>query len=176
MSTVGLGAAPRFVRLLHRELDLDSFFDEVDRAVRDLIRFDSSCWLSLDPSTLLPTSHFTRELDSDHLMEIAENEFLEEDFNKFADLARATPPVGTLSHATERRPDPQPPTPEGARPSRLCRRRRDARGLPRRQHQPGDVSPCTGARVCSPPRRPASSRTWLNRSAMRSTGLCFSVR
>jgi DNA-binding CsgD family transcriptional regulator len=100
VSTAGLGAAPRFVRLLHRRLDLSSFFDEVDRAVRDLIRFDSSCWLSLDPSTLLPTSHFTRELASDHLMEIAANEFLEEDFNKFADLARATPPVGTLSHAT----------------------------------------------------------------------------
>lgn len=101
MSTAGLDATPQFVRLLHRELDLDSFFDEVDRAMRDLIGFDSSCWLSLDPSTLLPTSHFTRQLDSDHLMEIAENEFLEEDFNKFADLARATPPVGTLSHATE---------------------------------------------------------------------------
>jgi hypothetical protein len=69
--------------------------------LRDLIPFDSSCWLSLDPSTLLPTSHFTRQLDSDHLMEIAENEFLQEDFNKFADLARALPPVGTLSHATE---------------------------------------------------------------------------
>ena len=100
MSTADLGAAPRLVRLLHRELDLDAFFDEVDRAIGDLIPFDGSCWLSLDPATLLPTSHFTRELASDHLMEIAENEFLEEDFNKFADLARATPPVGTLSHAT----------------------------------------------------------------------------
>jgi DNA-binding CsgD family transcriptional regulator len=88
------------VRLLHRELELDAFFDEVDGALRELVGFDSSCWLSLDPSTLLPTSHFTRELASDHLMEIAENEFLEEDFNKFADLARATPPVGTLSNAT----------------------------------------------------------------------------
>lgn len=101
MSTTGFEAASQFVRLLHRELDLFSFFDEVDRAVRDLIRFDSSCWLSLDPSTLLPTSHFTRQLDSNHLMEIADNEFLQEDFNKFADLARATPPVATLSHATE---------------------------------------------------------------------------
>ncbi len=101
MSTPGLDAAPQLERLLHRELELDSFFDEVDRAVGDLIGFDSSCWLSLDPSTLLPTSHFTRQFDSTHLMVIAENEFLEEDVNKFADLARATPPVGTLSHATE---------------------------------------------------------------------------
>lgn len=101
VSTAGLDAASQFVRLLHRELDLESFFDQVDRAVRDLIGFDSSCWLSLDPSTLLPTSHFTRHLESDHLIEIAENEFLQEDFNKFADLARALPPVGTLSHATQ---------------------------------------------------------------------------
>jgi hypothetical protein len=100
VSTAGLDAAPRLLRLLHRELDLDSFFDEADQAVRDLVPFDSSCWLSLDPSTLLPTSHFTRQLDSDHLMEIAENEFLEDDFNKFAVLARAIPPVATLSHAT----------------------------------------------------------------------------
>jgi DNA-binding CsgD family transcriptional regulator len=100
VSTAGLDAAPRLLRLLHRELDLDSFFDEVDQAVRDLVPFDSSCWLSLDPSTLLPTSHFTRQLDSDHLMEIAENEFLEDDFNKFAVLARGIPPVSTLSHAT----------------------------------------------------------------------------
>lgn len=100
VSTVDLEASPRLVRLLHRELDLGSFFEELDRAVHDLVPFDSSCWLSLDPATLLPTSHFTRQLDSDHLMEIAENEFLEDDFNKFAALARAIPPVGTLSHAT----------------------------------------------------------------------------
>lgn len=100
MSTADLHAESRLLRLLHGDLDLDSFFDEVDQAVSELIRFDSSCWLSLDPSTLLPTSHFTRQLDSQHLMEIAENEFLEKDFNKFADLSRATPPVATLSHAT----------------------------------------------------------------------------
>jgi hypothetical protein len=33
-------------------------------------------------------------------MELAANEFLEDDVNKFADLARAVRPVGILSEAT----------------------------------------------------------------------------
>ena len=149
MSTAGLGAAPRFVRLLHRELELDAFFDEVDGALRELIRFDSSCWLSLDPSTLLPTSHFTRELASDHLMEIAENEFLEEDFNKFADLARATPPVGTLSNATGGDLTRSRRHREVLAPTAMPGETRCA-GSSSTAHPPGDVWPCTVARGCSP--------------------------
>jgi DNA-binding CsgD family transcriptional regulator len=90
----------RFVRLLHRGLGLDAFFDAADRALAGLLQFDSACWLSLDPATLLPTSHFSRELGADHLLELAANEFLDQDANKFADLARAAPPVGILSQAT----------------------------------------------------------------------------
>jgi DNA-binding CsgD family transcriptional regulator len=95
-----LEAHRRFVRLLHRSLDLDGFFDAADRALAGLLRFDSACWISLDPATLLPTSHFSRELGSEHLLELAANEFLDQDVNKFTDLARAAPPVGTLSQAT----------------------------------------------------------------------------
>jgi DNA-binding CsgD family transcriptional regulator len=90
----------RFVRLVHRGLDLGAFFDAADRALGRVIQFDNSCWLSLDPATLLPTSHFTRESSSDHLMQLAANEFLEDDVNKFAVLARAVPPVGILSVTT----------------------------------------------------------------------------
>jgi DNA-binding CsgD family transcriptional regulator len=91
----------RFVQLLHCGLDLAAFFDAADRALAALVAFDSSCWLSLDPSTTLPTSHFTRELESDHLMELAANEFLEDDVLKFADVARASPPAAILSRATQ---------------------------------------------------------------------------
>lgn len=89
-----------FNALIHRGLSLDAFFEEADRALAELLPFDSSCWLSLDPATLLPTSHFTREIGSDHLLELAANEFLEDDVNKFADLARLAEPVGILSQAT----------------------------------------------------------------------------
>jgi DNA-binding CsgD family transcriptional regulator len=91
----------QFSQLLHRPLDIGTFFDAVDRALARLVPFDSSCWLGLDPSTLLPTSHFTRESDAyDHLKQIAANEFLDEDVNKFSTLARAASPVGLLSEAT----------------------------------------------------------------------------
>jgi DNA-binding CsgD family transcriptional regulator len=90
----------RFVRLLHRSLGLDEFFDAADRALAGLLRFDSACWLSLDPATLLPTSHFSREFGSEHLLALAANEFLDQDANKFAELARAARPVGILSQAT----------------------------------------------------------------------------
>lgn len=100
MTLSGLEERRRFLRLLHRNLDLGAFFEAADQALLGLIGFDSSCWLSLDPSTLLPTSHFTRQIETDHLMELAANEFLEDDVTKFADLARASRPVGILSKAT----------------------------------------------------------------------------
>ena len=89
-----------FARLLHRGLDIGAFFDAADRALAEVVPFDSSCWLGLDPSTLLPTSHFTREVGSEHLLEVAANEFLDDDVNKFASLAQARSPVGLLSEAT----------------------------------------------------------------------------
>ena len=94
-------ARQQFVRLLHRGLDLPTFLDSADRTLASVLPFDDSCWLTLDPATLLPTSHFTREHGIEVLMALAANEFLEDDLNKFADLARAKPPVGTLYAATQ---------------------------------------------------------------------------
>ena len=101
MTSLPLEQHRAIISLIHRGLTLDEFFEAADQALVDLVPFDSSCWLSLDPATLLPTSHFTRELGSDHLMELAANEFLEDDVNKFADLARQAQPVGILSLATD---------------------------------------------------------------------------
>lgn len=89
-----------FLDLMHRGLPLPEFFEAADRALSSVVPFDASCWLGLDPSTLLPTSHFTREVGSDHLLRIAAIEFLDDDVNKFAELARAATPVGRLSRAT----------------------------------------------------------------------------
>ena len=86
---------------LHRGLDLAAFLEAADRTLVSVLPFDDSCWLTLDPATLLPTSHFTREHGIEVLMALAANEFLEDDLNKFADLARAKPPVGTLYAATQ---------------------------------------------------------------------------
>jgi DNA-binding CsgD family transcriptional regulator len=94
-------ARRQFVRLLHRGLDLAAFLEAADQTLVSVLPFDDSCWLTLDPATLLPTSHFTREHGIEVLMALAANEFLEDDLNKFADLARAKPPVGTLYAATQ---------------------------------------------------------------------------
>jgi DNA-binding CsgD family transcriptional regulator len=100
MAVASVEERQRFVRLAHRGRDLVSFFDAADRALAASVPFDSSCWLTLDPSTLLPTSHFTRQFGFEHLMMLASNEYIEDDVNKFATLARATPPVGILSKVT----------------------------------------------------------------------------
>ena len=94
-----------FVRLLHRGLGLSDYFDAADRALVRFVPFEASCWLSLDPATMLPTSHFSREYTFDHLLALAANEFLEDDTNKFADLARGARPVGTLYAATDGHPE-----------------------------------------------------------------------
>lgn len=93
-----------FVRLLQRGLGLPAYFEAADRTLARLVPFEASCWLSLDPGTMLPTTHYSREYGFDHLLQLAANEFLQDDVNKFADLARATPPVGVLTRATGGRP------------------------------------------------------------------------
>jgi DNA-binding CsgD family transcriptional regulator len=94
-----------FARLLHRGLDLPSYFEAADRTLARLVPFEASCWLSLDPATLLPTSHFSREYGFDQLLLLAANEFLEDDENRFADLARTDPSVDTLHRATDGHPE-----------------------------------------------------------------------
>lgn len=88
------------MRLANSGMELRAFFDAADRMLATLVPSEDACWLSLDPATHLPTGHFTREVAGDHLLELAANEFLEDDVNKFTSLTRAVPPVGTLLAAT----------------------------------------------------------------------------
>lgn len=97
---VAIDGRGQVMRILHRDLDLRAFFDEADGVLARLVPFDSSCWLSIDPATHLPTSHFSREFGADHLLQLAANEFLEDDVNKFCDLGVAPRPVGILSEVT----------------------------------------------------------------------------
>jgi DNA-binding CsgD family transcriptional regulator len=94
-------ARRRLVGLLHRDLRLDAFFEAANRELVSILPYDTACWLSLDPGTLLPTGHFTWHVDGSHLIALAANEYLEDDVNKFASLAREPLPVGILSAATD---------------------------------------------------------------------------
>jgi DNA-binding CsgD family transcriptional regulator len=91
----------KLVELCHSGLDLEEFFDEAGRLVRRVVAFDGFCSLSLDPATLLPTSHFTHNsMRPEDVPRLAENEYAREDFNKMAELARAGRPARALSEAT----------------------------------------------------------------------------
>lgn len=75
-----------------------------DELLRDLVAFDSSCWHTMDPGTLLITGHLTLNLP-DRFPQLAANEYLSADVNRFADLATAPSHVGLLSEATDGHPD-----------------------------------------------------------------------
>ena len=99
MDAVGRGRR-RFAQLVHRQLPLSEFFAAANDTLHSLVDFEVSCWLSYDPATLLPTGHFAPEVGSDHLKEIARNEYLEDDVNKFTQLLRGRH-VATLRTATD---------------------------------------------------------------------------
>lgn len=89
-----------FARLLHQELDLPGFFEAADRLLARQVPFEASCWLTLDPETLLPTSHYSRDYGIADMLRLVSNEYVMDDYNKFAQLARLPRPVGILSEST----------------------------------------------------------------------------
>ena len=89
-----------FARLLHADLDLPRFFEAADLTLSRFVPFEASCWLSLDPETLLPTSHFSDRYQVEHMLKLVSNEYLEDDFGKFADIARRPRPSEILSSST----------------------------------------------------------------------------
>jgi DNA-binding CsgD family transcriptional regulator len=98
-------ARQELFRLIHRGLALGAFFETADGTLCRSVPYQGRCWLSLDPATLLPTSQFTRDTGGARLIDLAANEFLEDDFNKIAVLARATRPAAALLQATHGHPE-----------------------------------------------------------------------
>lgn len=59
--------------------------------LKKLIPFDASCFTAIDPRTFLSTGAYTdRIIEQLHSL-LFMNEFLEDDYNKFKDLARKAP-------------------------------------------------------------------------------------
>jgi DNA-binding CsgD family transcriptional regulator len=95
--------------LCHRGLDVPGFAHAAIRQLRKAVPFDGCCWLTLDPATLLPTSHIpVNSLQPEDVPKLAENEFLADDVNKMAQLARASRHAGILREATEGVPERSP--------------------------------------------------------------------
>lgn len=96
-------------RLAARGRDVAGFFDEAGRILRKSVSFDGFCSMTVDPATMLLTSHIAHDsVRPEDVPGLARNEFLEEDVNKFAVLARRPRPAGVLTDATAAFPSEAP--------------------------------------------------------------------
>ena len=80
-------------------LDWPELARRAGAAINRHVAFDMSCWHSLDPETLLLTGAMKQGIDRDD-PRVPHYEASVDDVNKFAFLARSSPPVGILSVAT----------------------------------------------------------------------------
>lgn len=93
-------ALDRVAWLAAQGLDAVSFWREAAEPVARAVPHDSTpCWWTLDPASLLLTSHFNAEFP-EVPPEWLDIEYYDEDVNTFADLARSGRPVSTLHEAT----------------------------------------------------------------------------
>jgi DNA-binding CsgD family transcriptional regulator len=101
-------ARERIARLAGQGLDLVTFWRESSDVVATAVpHYMSPCWFTLDPASLLATSHY-----QDGLPEIPPewlaHEYYEDDFHKMADVARSERGVSTLYEATGGDPSRSP--------------------------------------------------------------------
>jgi DNA-binding CsgD family transcriptional regulator len=101
MTTHARDRAPdRIAELAGRGLDLATFWREVTEVLRGAVPFyETPCWYTLDPASLLVTSHFHEGLDQLPAEWLA-HEYYEDDVNNLADVARSERGVSTLHEAT----------------------------------------------------------------------------
>src|SRR2546427_205681 len=68
------------VALSHSDLDFVALREQAAERLRRALPFDSYCWLTLDPASLLPTS-CVADHSLDYLPRALENELFDDDFN-----------------------------------------------------------------------------------------------
>jgi DNA-binding CsgD family transcriptional regulator len=88
-------------RLSREGLDLASFRHESLRRLRSLMSVDAAFFASVDPATMLFTSALAESPLAEVTPRFLDNEFGQEDVNKFAFLAASSDPVGSLDRATK---------------------------------------------------------------------------
>jgi hypothetical protein len=100
-------ARDEIVRLVHRTTGGHDFARDVKRVLERAVPFDGVGLLTVDPATLLPTSHFlegrvgvSNGVYRDLVTRFIEIELREPDFNKFRAMARRGRRAASLSEAT----------------------------------------------------------------------------
>lgn len=101
-------AVERITDLAARGLDLVSFWREASAVIQAAVPHDGgTCWYTLDPASLLVTSHYNDQMpELEH--EWLADEYLQDDFVKLADVARSERGATTLHHETGGDPSRSP--------------------------------------------------------------------
>jgi DNA-binding CsgD family transcriptional regulator len=101
-------AADRIAELAGKGLDLVSFWREVNDVIEPVVpHYMGACWYTLDPASLLITSHYNEHMPMLPPESLA-NEYYEDDVNKLADVARSPSGLSTLHQATGGDPSSSP--------------------------------------------------------------------
>jgi DNA-binding CsgD family transcriptional regulator len=101
-------AAERIGELSRRGLDLPTFWRESTEVLaRAVPHYLSPCWFTLDPASLLVTSHYQAELP-ELPAEWMAHEYYEEDFHSLRSVVRSEEGVSTLYDATGGDPSRSP--------------------------------------------------------------------
>lgn len=101
-------AHARITALAGQGLDLVSFWRDATEIIEPVVpHYMGPCWFTLDPASLLITSHFNDYMPALPAESLA-LEYYEDDVNKLADVARSPSGVSTLHEATGGDPSSSP--------------------------------------------------------------------
>ena len=93
--------AARIGELAGRGLDLVTFWDEAAEAVSAAVpHYGAPCWFTLDPASLLVTSHYDHGQIPELPPEWLAHEYYEDDFHDIKSVARSERGISTLHEAT----------------------------------------------------------------------------
>jgi DNA-binding CsgD family transcriptional regulator len=102
-------AHQRIAELTRRGLDLPTFWRESSELITTAVpHYMSPCWFTLDPASLLVTSHYDNGEIPELPAEWLAHEYYNDDFHKIADVARSERGASTLHEATGGDPNRSP--------------------------------------------------------------------
>ncbi len=101
MSTISKARAQeRIAELSRRGHDLVTFWQECTEVLQSAVpHVDKPCWYTLDPASLLITSHYHDGLP-EFPPEMLQHQYYDDDVNQIADVARTEVGISTLHEAT----------------------------------------------------------------------------
>lgn len=93
-------AIAKLQQLAGQGLDLPAFWSAAGSVIGQAMPlYSTPCWWTLDPQSLLATSHFQPDI-VELPAELLVHEYLEDDFHKLADIARSATGISTIHDAT----------------------------------------------------------------------------